>query len=86
MAIGYDTLDVLTDINDESLAKIEEIVNNEYPNESYTSHQYVSVDCYLCTLTLRCIEQVNDLVKVAIATSRTITKAYGDREGVRDNH
>ena len=40
-----------------------------------TSHQYVSVDCYLCTLTPGCIEQViaNDLVEEA--TSLTITKA-----------
>ena len=30
MATGYDTLDVLAEINDESLAEIEEIVNNEY--------------------------------------------------------
>ena len=56
MATGCDTLDVPADINDESLAEIEEIVKNEYPNESCTSHQYVSVDCYLCTLTPGCIE------------------------------
>ena len=41
-----------------------------------TSHQYVSVDCYLCTLTPGCIEQgiSNNLVRKE-ATSLTITKA-----------
>ena len=36
MATGYNTLDVLAEINDEFLS---EIVNNEYPNESYFRHQ-----------------------------------------------
>ena len=39
MATGYDTLEVLTEINNESLAEIEEIVNNEYPNKSCFRHQ-----------------------------------------------
>ena len=46
MTTGYDTLDVLAEINDESLAEIEEIVNNEYPNESCFRHQPIPT-CFL---------------------------------------
>ena len=38
-----------------------------------SSHQYVSVSCYLCTLTPGCIKQTNDLVKEE--TLLTIMKA-----------
>ena len=46
MATGYNTLDVLAEINDESLAEIEEIVNNEYPNESCFRHQPIPICFY----------------------------------------
>ena len=38
---GYDTLDVLADINIESLAVIKEIVNHDHPNETCFRHQHV---------------------------------------------
>ena len=38
---GYDTLEVLAEINDESPAEIEEIVNSDYPNESCFRHQTI---------------------------------------------
>ena len=42
---SYDTLDVLADINDESLAEIEDVVTNEYPNE--TCFRYQPIPTYL---------------------------------------
>lgn len=41
MATGYDTLSVLAEMNDESLAEIEDIINKEYPNESCFRHQAI---------------------------------------------
>ena len=38
---GYDTLDVLADINMELLAEIEEIINRDHPNETCFRHQHV---------------------------------------------
>ena len=38
---GYDTLDVLAEINNESLIEIERIINSEYPNEICFRHQPV---------------------------------------------
>ena len=38
---GYDTLDVLAEINNESIAEIEEIINSDYPNETCFRHQPV---------------------------------------------
>ena len=38
---GYDTLDVLAEINNESIAEIEEIINSDYPNATCFRHQPV---------------------------------------------
>ena len=41
LVTGYDTLEVIAEINDESLAEIEEIVNSDFPNESCFRHQAI---------------------------------------------
>ena len=39
IATGYDTLDVIAEMNDEALAEIEEIMNNEYSGDACFRNQ-----------------------------------------------
>lgn len=44
IATGYDTLDVIAEINDEALAEIEEIMNNEYLGDACFRNQSIHIN------------------------------------------